>query len=86
MSTIIFDMRKFAERLEKAGVTREQAALMAGAQGKAFAEVLEAEPATATDVTRIENRIEQLELRLTMTLGTMMVVAVGVVVALVKVL
>lgn len=86
MSTIIFDTRKFAERLEKAGVTREQAALMAGAQGKAFAEVLEAEPATATDATRLENCIEQLGLQLAIKLGTMMVVAVGVVAATVKAL
>lgn len=86
MSTITFDTLKFAERLEKAGMTREQASLMAEAQKEVFAEALETQLATKPDVARLENRIEQLELRLTIKLGTMMVVAVGVVAALVKVL
>lgn len=66
MSAITFDTLKFAERLQKAGLTRELA--------------------TKTDGTRLESRIEHLELRLAIKLGTMMVVAVGVVAALVKVL
>ncbi|NMF98416.1 DUF1640 domain-containing protein [Aromatoleum toluolicum] len=84
MSTITFDTLKYAERLEKAGLTREQASAMAEAQKEVFAEALETQLATKSDVDRLENRIEQLELKLTIKLGAMMVVAVGAVAALVK--
>jgi hypothetical protein len=86
MSTITFDTLKYAERLEKAGLTREQASAMAEAQKEVFAEALETQLATKPDIARLENRIEQMELKLTIKLGAMMVVAVGAVAALVKLL
>ena len=43
MSTIAFDTLKHAERLEKAGLTREQAGAMAEAQKEVFAEALESQ-------------------------------------------
>lgn len=50
MGTITFDTLKFVERLEKAGITREQAAAIAEAQKDAFSEALDASPATKTDI------------------------------------
>ena len=50
MATITFDTLKFVERLEKAGVTREQAAAFADAQKEAFSEALDTTLATKTDI------------------------------------
>lgn len=93
MSTITFDTLKYAERLEKAGLTREQASAMAEAQKEVFAEALESHLATKVDIqevradlARLQTRLDQIELKLTAKLGAMMVVAVGVVAALVKLL
>ena len=53
MSTITFDTLKFVERLEKAGVSREQASAFAEAQKEAFAEVLDTTLATKIDIEAI---------------------------------
>ena len=86
MSAITFDTLKFAERLEKAGLTREQASAFAEAQKDVFAEALEAQLATKSDVVRLENRIEQMELRLTIKLGGLIAAGIGIVAALIKLL
>ena len=54
MATITFDTLKFVEKLEKAGVTREQATAMAEAYQDASSE---AELATKNDLERIELRL-----------------------------
>jgi hypothetical protein len=41
MATRIFDTLKYVEKLEKAGVSREQASAMAEAQKDAFAEAMD---------------------------------------------
>ena len=91
MSSITFDTFKFVERLEKAGVPREQAAAIVEAQKEAFAEALDTALATKADVVRLEGRIDSLgkdmqsmELRLTVKLGAFMAAAVGVLVAILK--
>ena len=53
MSTITFDTLKFVERLEKAGVSREQAVAFADAQKEAFAEALDTTLATKIDIEAI---------------------------------
>lgn len=53
MSTITFDTLKIVEKLEKAGVSREQAAAFAEAQKDAFAEALDTAIATKTDIDTI---------------------------------
>jgi hypothetical protein len=50
MATITFDTLKFVERLEKAGVSREQATAFADAQKEAFSEALDTTLATKTDI------------------------------------
>ncbi len=57
MSTITFDTLKFAERLEKAGLTREQASAFAEAQKEVFAEALEGQLATKADIERVERKL-----------------------------
>ena len=76
MPTISFDTRKFIRRLRDAGISEEQAEAIA----EAFREArIEAEIATKTD-------LRELEYRLIIKLGTMIVVAIGVVATLVKLL
>jgi len=53
MATITFDTLKFVERLEKAGVSREQATAFADAQKEAFSEALDTTLATKTDIEAI---------------------------------
>ena len=57
MSTITFDTLKFAERLEKAGLTREQASAIAEAQKDSLAEALDTTLSTKADVERIERKL-----------------------------
>ena len=57
MATITFDTLKFAERLEKAGLTREQATAIAEAQKEALAEAMDSQLATKADLMEMENRL-----------------------------
>jgi hypothetical protein len=62
MSTITFDTLKFVEKLEKAGVSREQAK----AEAEALAEVFEtgsAKLATQNDIKAVQGDIKALEER-----------------------
>jgi len=64
MSTITFDTFKFVDRLEKAGLSREQAAAIVEAQKDAFAEALDIALATKADIIRFESRIDGLDTKL----------------------
>ncbi len=96
MAAITFDTLKFANRLKSAGVPPAQAE----AEAEALAEVLEVnleQGATRQDVAllrkedldllrqEMEARFIQLEQRMTIKLGALMVAAVGSVAALVKI-
>lgn len=75
MNTIAFDTLKLSRKLESAGFTHEQAAGAA----EALAETLGESLATKTD-------LRELEYRLTIRLGAMLAVSIGVVATLVKLL
>ena len=75
MSTLIFDTHDFIKKLTTAGMPEAQAEVLAAAQ----ASLLEEHIATKTD-------LRELEYRLTIRLGAMMVVAVGMVATLAKLL
>ena len=75
MSTIVFDSHAFVKELTEAGMPEAQAEVLARSQANLIDEKL----ATKED-------LKKLELRLTMHLGSMMVVAVGVVATLVELL
>jgi len=76
MATITFDTHKFIRRLRDSGISEEQAEAIADALREAH---LEAEVATKSD-------LRELEYRLFIKLGAMIVVAVGAVATLVKLL
>ena len=75
MATIVFDTHAFVKELAEAGMPEKQAEVLARSQATMINETL----ATKQD-------LKELELRLTKRLGSMMVVAIGVVAALVKLL
>ena len=90
MGTIVFDTHAFVKDLAEAGMPEKQAEVLARSQATLINETL----ATKQDLKELEARLrrdmKELELRLkhdlTIRLGSMMVVAIGVVAALVKLL
>lgn len=86
MTTIAFDTLAYANKLKQAGVPDRQAKV----QAEAMAELVEERLATKRDLSelgeRIANRMNELEYRLTVRLGSMLVVAVSILAALVKLL
>ena len=61
MSTITFDTLKFAERLEKAGFSREQSAALAEAQKESLAEAMDTQLATRSDTSAIRLDIQKMD-------------------------
>ena len=86
MSTVTFDAHAFVKDLTRAGMPEEQAEVLARSQ----AALIDDNLATKQDLKEMEpaarQDLKELELRLTIRLGSMIVVAVGVVAALVKLL
>ena len=79
MAAIIFDTHAFVKELTQAGMPEEQAEVLARSQASLIDEKL----ATKQDLKELELRLKY---DLTLRLGSMMVVAIGVVAALVKLL
>ena len=101
MSTLVFDTHTFVKELTQAGMPEAQAEVLARSQATLIDEKLatkqdlkELEARLTRDIKELEDRLardmRELELRLkhdlTLRLGSMMVVAIGVVAALVKLL
>ena len=78
-SSIAFDTHAFVKELTEAGMPEAQAEILARQQAKLINEEL----ATKRDLKELELRLKH---ALTVRLGSMMVIAVGVVAALVKLL
>ena len=93
MATITFDTLKFFEKLEKAGLPREQAAAIAEAQKDAFSESLDNMIASRQDMTNLGKQIDKIESTLPLELADirkeqavqrwMLTVTVGGIVALI---
>ena len=64
MSTITFDTFKFVDRLEKAGLSREQASAIVDAQKDAFSEALDSTIASKRDVELLSNKVDKVESKL----------------------
>ena len=79
MSTISFDTHTFVKRLTQAGMPEAQAEALADSQAKLIDEKL----ATKHDLKELETRLTH---QLTIRLGSMLVVGIGVVATLVKLL
>jgi len=82
MTTITFDTLKFANRLKSAGV----ASAHAEAEAEALAEVFDLAGRDLVTKEYFDTQLTQLEQRMTIKLGALMVGAVGIVAALVKLL
>ena len=90
MAAIMFDTHAFVKELTEAGMPEPQAEVLARAQATLIDEKL----ATKQDLEALESRLKrdmrEMELRLTYNLtvrfGSMMVVSIGVIAALVKLL
>ena len=80
MATRTFDTLKFANKLKAAGLPPDQAE----AQAEALAEVIELNIQDLVTKDDLTMSLKDLEQRLIIKLGGMMVVAIGVIVALVK--
>ncbi|CAK0743733.1 conserved hypothetical protein [Gammaproteobacteria bacterium] len=96
MAAITFDTFKFVERLEKAGVPREQAAAFVEAQQQSLSEALDNSLATKADVREVKTEVrelkaelkadmEKMELRMTIKLGALIAAAVGILIAVLRV-
>lgn len=59
MATITFDTLKFTQRLEKAGISHDQAVAMAEAQKESLSEIMESHVATKNDIQDV--KIKQVE-------------------------
>jgi len=82
MTTITFNTLKFANRLKAAGVPP----LQAEAEAEALSEVFEADLKELVTKETLQQELRLLEQRMTIKLGGLMVVAVGLIAALVKIL
>ena len=82
MATITFDTLKYANRLKVSGMAPDQAE----AQAQALSDVLEVSLQDLVTKDHLDSRLTQLEQRMIIKLGTMLAVAVGITVALVKLL
>ncbi len=79
---VAFDTLAYSRRLRAAGVPEEQAA----AHAEALAELATDHLATKADIRELEHKLTELEYRLTIRIGGMLTVAVGVMTALNKLL
>jgi len=90
MSAITFDTLAYAKKLKNAGVSEAQAEV----QAESLAEIIEDNLATKRDIKELEINLQrdlkEMELRLThaltLRLGSMLIVGIGVVATLVKLL
>ena len=79
MSTITFDTHAYVKKLKAVGVPEEQAEV----QAQAIADLVTDRLVTKDD---LERSLKELEYRLVIRLGSMIVVAIGVIATLVKLL
>jgi hypothetical protein len=81
MSPVLFDTLKLTRALrEKAHFTQEQAEGLTDALSESFEEHV----ATKQDISHLESKLESLEQRLTIKMGGMFVLAIGVITGLMK--
>ena len=84
MATILFDSHTFIKRLRATGFTEEQAEVIVDASRDAL-ENLVTKDDLRNESARLENRLDTLELRLTIKLGVFIAAAVGVIIAVLRV-
>lgn len=83
MTTITFDTYKFIQKLKAAGLPEQQAQAISDAFRDAQSE---AQLATKHDIENLRRDMRELEQRMTIKLGGMLIIAISIVAALVKLL
>lgn len=83
MTTITFDTYKFIQTLKAAGMPEQQAQAISDAFRDAQSE---AQLATKHDIENLRRDMRELEQRMTIKLGGMLIIAISIVAALVKLL
>lgn len=86
MAAIMFDTHAFVKELTDVGMPEPQAAVLARTQATLIDETLVTKNDLKVTEECLRQELRELELRLTIRIGSMLVVAIGVVVALVKLL
>ena len=84
MVATTFDTLSYAKKLQDLGFTKEQAEGFAQLQRELIDERLATKQDLRELETRLDNKIEKLEYRLTIRLGGMMAASIAIVAALVK--
>ncbi len=91
--TIAFDTLAYAKRLKEVGVPEKQAEVQAEAMVELVEErlatkqdILDLKRATKHDLLDLKRDMKEIEMRITIRLGALMMAAVGTVAALVKLL
>ena len=78
----MFNAIKYTKRLEQAGFTRKQAE----ATLDMIHDFSDTHLATKEDIVRLEHAIEKLEYKMTIKMGSMLVIAVGLIITMQKIL
>ena len=79
---IAFDTLAYAKKLKSAGFTDEQAEI----QAEALAQIVDEKLATKKDILLLQHDIKELESRLIIKMGSMLVVTIGILATLMKIL
>ena len=80
MSSISFDTLAYAKKLIAAGVPAQQAEI----QAETFAEIIEERLATKQDIRDLEVKLKEMEYRMIIKLGAMLVVTSTLVIGVLK--
>lgn len=80
MNTILFDTHAFIKKLTAAGFTERQAETLAEEQ----AGMIENKLATKQDIQDLKRDMKELEMRMTIKLGALMVVALSILTTIIK--
>lgn len=80
MHTTTFDTLLYAKKLKAAGFTDKQAEM----QAEALAELMDGQLATKRDVDELKRDIKEMEMRITIKFGGMIVAAVGILATLIQ--
>ncbi len=86
MVAITFDTHAFVKELTDAGMPEPQAEVLARSNKTLIDEKLVTKEDLRLELRELRRELREMELRLTIRIGSMMVVAIGVVVALIKLL
>jgi hypothetical protein len=80
MSTMTFDTLMYAKKLKEAGFTEQQAEV----QAEAMKEIIDNQLATKQDILDLKRDMHEMEYQIITRIGGMIVLAVGVLAAIVK--